>query len=36
MTDLRSAFGFHTTPFTREIRVQDLMSFPFLDEAFAQ
>ena len=34
MTDLRSAFGFHTTPFTREIRVQDLMSFPFLDEAF--
>ena len=33
MTDLRSAFGFHTTPFTREIRTQDHLAFPFFDEA---
>lgn len=33
MTDLRSTFGFHTTPFTREIRTQDHLSFPFFEEA---
>jgi general secretion pathway protein A len=33
MTDLRSHFGFHSTPFTREIREEDQLSFPFLDEA---
>jgi general secretion pathway protein A len=34
MNDLRSVFGFHATPFTREIRIQDLLAFPFLEEAF--
>ena len=34
MTSLRSAFGFHTTPFTREIRTQDHLAFPFFQEAF--
>lgn len=34
-TDLRSTFGFHTTPFTREIRAEDQIAFPFLDEALA-
>ena len=33
MTDIRSVFGFHTTPFTREIRTQELLPMPFLDEA---
>ena len=31
--DLRATFGFHTTPFTREIRAQDQLPLPFLDEA---
>jgi type II secretory pathway predicted ATPase ExeA len=31
--DLRSTFGFHATPFTREIRPEDQLAFPFLDEA---
>lgn len=35
MTDLRSAFGFHTPPFTREIRTADFLSFPFFDEALS-
>lgn len=30
--DLRSTFGFHTTPFTRELRTEDMMSLPFVDE----
>jgi type II secretory pathway predicted ATPase ExeA len=34
MTDLRSAFGFHATPFTRELRTQDHLAFPFFEEAF--
>jgi hypothetical protein len=33
MIDLRSVFGFHATPFTREIRTQDHLAFPFFDEA---
>jgi general secretion pathway protein A len=33
MIDLRSVFGFHSTPFTRELRDEDQLSFPFLDEA---
>jgi general secretion pathway protein A len=33
MTDLRSHFGFHSTPFTREIRDEDQLTFPFMDEA---
>jgi type II secretory pathway predicted ATPase ExeA len=33
MTDLRSNFGFHATPFTREIRTQDHFPLPFFDEA---
>jgi type II secretory pathway predicted ATPase ExeA len=33
MTDLRSHFGFHATPFTREIRTQDHLALPFFDEA---
>jgi type II secretory pathway predicted ATPase ExeA len=33
MIDLRNAFGFHTTPFTREIRTNDFLSFPFFEEA---
>jgi len=33
MTDLRSTFGFQTTPFTREIRTQDHLAFPFFAEA---
>jgi general secretion pathway protein A len=35
MLDLRSAFGFRQTPFTRELRPEELLSFPFLDDAFA-
>jgi len=31
--DLRSRFGFHTTPFTREIRIQDIYALPFFEEA---
>ena len=31
--DLRSRFGFHSTPFTRELRIEDRFSLPFLDEA---
>jgi len=31
--DLRATFGFHATPFTREIRTEDHFSLPFLDEA---
>jgi general secretion pathway protein A len=31
--ELRKILGFHTTPFTREIRAQDLLRFPFFDEA---
>lgn len=31
--DLRSRFGFHTTPFTREIRVEDRFPIPDADEA---
>jgi len=33
LTDLRATFGFHTTPFTREIRPEDQLALPFLDEA---
>jgi len=33
MMELRKTFGFHTIPFTREIRAQDLLRFPFFDEA---
>lgn len=33
MIDLRSAFGFVTVPFTREIRAEDQFSLPFLEEA---
>jgi general secretion pathway protein A len=33
LTDLRATFGFHLTPFTREVRDQDQLAFPFLDEA---
>jgi len=33
MTDLRATFGFHTIPFTREIRAEDQLQLPFLDEA---
>jgi general secretion pathway protein A len=33
MKDFRSRFGFHTTPFTREISVRDLLRFDFFDEA---
>ncbi len=33
MTDLRSRFGFHCTPFTREISVTDRMQLPIFDEA---
>jgi len=31
--DSLSRFGFHSTPFTREIRVEDLMRLPDFDEA---
>jgi type II secretory pathway predicted ATPase ExeA len=31
--DFRSRFGFHATPFTREIAVQDRFSLSFFDEA---
>jgi general secretion pathway protein A len=33
MTDIRSAFGFHATPFTRELRPQDCLALAFFDEA---
>jgi general secretion pathway protein A len=35
MSDLRSVFGFHAVPFTREIREEDLLPMPFLDDALA-
>jgi len=31
--DLKSAFGCHTTPFTREVRVEDLYHLGFFDQA---
>jgi general secretion pathway protein A len=31
--DFRSRFGFHATPFTRELAVADRFSLPFFDEA---
>ena len=31
--DFRSRFGFHATPFTRELAVTDRLSLPFFDEA---
>jgi type II secretory pathway predicted ATPase ExeA len=31
--NLKSAFGCHTTPFTREVRVGDQFSLPFFDQA---
>lgn len=31
--DLRASFGFHTTPFTREIRPADQLHLPVFDEA---
>lgn len=34
--DLRAAFGFTITPFTREIRVEDMARFDFLDDALAK
>ena len=33
MTELRTTFGFHATPFTREIRTNELLAFPFFNEA---
>lgn len=33
MKDLRSRFGFHSTPFTRELAVDHCLSFPQYDEA---
>lgn len=33
--DLRSHFGFHTLPFTRELRVEHRFEAPFFDEALA-
>jgi general secretion pathway protein A len=35
MIDLRSRFGFHTAPFTRELPVEQRMPLAFLDEALA-
>lgn len=35
MNDLRSTFGFHSTPFTRELRDEDQLCFPFQEEAVA-
>jgi len=35
MPELRATFGFHVTPFTREIRAKDQFALPFLDEALA-
>lgn len=35
MTELRAAFGFHATPFTREIAPGEHLSLPFMDEALA-
>lgn len=34
MIDLRTAFHFHQTPFTRELRPEDRFRLPFSDEAF--
>jgi len=31
--DLKSAFGCHCTPFTRELRLEDLYGLPFFDQA---
>ena len=31
--DLKSAFGCHATPFTREVRLEDLYHLPFFDQA---
>lgn len=33
VTDFRSRFGFHSTPFTREVPIQDRFTLPELDEA---
>jgi general secretion pathway protein A len=33
--DFRSRFGFHSTPFTRELRVEERFTLPFHDEALA-
>lgn len=33
MTDFKSRFGFHATPFTRELRTQDRFALPVFDEA---
>jgi general secretion pathway protein A len=35
MNELRSVFGFHSTPFTRELRDEDQIRFAFLEEAMA-
>jgi type II secretory pathway predicted ATPase ExeA len=35
MKDLRSRFGFHSTPFTREIAVESRLSLPLFDEPLA-
>ena len=35
MKDFRSRFGFHTTPFSREIAVRDLLHLDFFDEALS-
>ncbi len=35
MNELRSVFGFHSTPFTRELRDEDQLRFAFLEEAVA-
>lgn len=34
--DLRAAFGFTTTPFTREIRIEDMACLSFHDDALAK
>jgi general secretion pathway protein A len=34
-TDLRSTFGFHIVPFTREIRPEQQLALPFFDEILA-
>jgi general secretion pathway protein A len=34
--DLRASFGFNTTPFTRELRCEDMLCLPFLDEGLAR
>ncbi len=32
MKDFRSRFGFHTTPFTREVAIRDRYKNPIFDE----